>query len=550
MRMPFGSTAMVTLALAIDAAAALGQDGSSVMIQRDEGGTRVRHISMPNLEALRTPDFTRKDLPIFTEKLVLSEAQTEATGRRIDAYVSAFMVLTRELAVVAGPEAEFVLQPEGAPAGPRGGMLRPGPMGGPGVAFDDLEAQLPPGSQVGVSIAIGVDEGGDADGGGAPPQPSADVQVGIETPGGEDVSPELLAKFQERADALAAQVMEQVAAQQEARAAGEAPAGLPRGAGAMLNTPEAMEEHQAELKAKVDEFLKDKAKLRSQFVGDVQSDLADEQIQRWPALERALTRERSLPKGRISGESTDLVKLVAAQKLAESEMATLATSIEAYEVDLDGALKRRDAFLADANQGIDEAISSGDPDKAIAIAERAADLRVAVRKTNQQHAEQIALELGGEQGAAFRSAALQAFYPRIYHMTRGQRMFAAIKQMDDLPTDLVAAVAESQASYDGELKALNDHIRQTIDREEPRERLRGLEQLKRTMRGEDVNDDGEPALTMPDDPIREALEKRADMDDRYLRSVASLLPADRASELPKPRTHKGPIVIRGGNSPH
>jgi hypothetical protein len=173
----------------------------------------------------------------------------------------------------------------------------------------------------------------------------------------------------------------------------------------MPNTPEAMEEHQAELKAKVDEFLKDKAKLRSQFVGDVQSDLADEQIQRWPALERALTRERSLPKGRISGESTDLVKLVAAQKLAESEMATLATSIEAYEVDLDGALKRRDAFLADANQGIDEAISSGDPDKAIAIAERAADLRVAVRKTNQQHAEQIALELGGEQGAAFRSPA-------------------------------------------------------------------------------------------------------------------------------------------------
>ena len=50
----------------------------------------------------------------------------------------------------------------------------------------------------------------------------------------------------------------------------------------------------------------------------------------------------------------------------------------------------------------------------------------------------------------------------------------------------------------------------------------------------------------PEDPIKEAMERRADLDDRYLKNVAALLPADKAAELPKPRTRKGPLVIRGG----
>ncbi len=543
--------------LSAAATTALAQDGSSISIMRDDSGaTRVRHISMPNLEALRTPDFTRKDVPIFTERLILSEPQADAISQRIDAYVEAFIALTKDLATVAGPQAEFAPAAEGENVPGRPGMGGPGPMGGPGVAFDDLEAQLPPGSSVGVSMMIGMDDGGgdgDGEGGGGaagavPPQPSAQVEVGIETPNGEDVSPELLAKFQERANEMAKKMMEQVRAQQEARAAG-APAQAGDGGPAVLMTsPEDIEKHQAEMSAKIEEFLKAKAKLRATFVADAQSNLAPEQIERWPSLERALTRERSLPKGRISGESTDLEKVLAGQKLPESSMDALVAEIEAYELDLDAALKRRDAFLADANQGIDAAISSGDADKAISIAQKAADTRIAVRKVNQQHAKNIALKMAGEQGEAFHVAAMQAFYPRVYNPTRVQKMFLMIDELHGMPADAAAAVADMRKTYDSELVAMNDHIRQTIDREEPLERVRGLERLKRTMQGEETSPHGEPSITLPDDPIRDAIDKRSDMDDRYLKTVASMLPAEMASGLPKPRTHKGPITVRSGGS--
>ncbi|HVP73403.1 MAG TPA: hypothetical protein VMS30_06660, partial [Phycisphaerales bacterium] len=156
--------------------------------------------------------------------------------------------------------------------------------------------------------------------------------------------------------------------------------------------------------------------------------------------------------------------------------------------------------------------------------------------------------LGADGGPAFRAAALKAFYPSVYRQTRGQKAFAAIEKMDGVPADAAATLADLRRAYDSELVTANDHLRQTIDREQPKERMRGLENLKRTMQGEnDVNPE-EPFAERdrPEDPIKEAMERRADLDDRYLKNVAALLPADKAAELPKPRTRKGPLVIRSG----
>ncbi len=540
---------------------ARAQDGSSVMVRRDDSGaTRVMHFSMPNLEALRAPDFQPRDLPIFNDRLVLSDPQSEIIDKLIDAYVKDFQALTKDLATVAGPNAEF--SPENAddgnqpPAGPgkRMGAGGPGGLGAPGANFADIEGLLPPGSSIGISVGLSMnqDDGLDADGGGgaapAPPTPQAQVQVSVDTPGGEEIPQDLIDKIQERANEVAKQVVEQFQAQQEAKAAGKPMPGAPKGAAVQMLDADNLEAHQAELQAKIEDFLKAKARLRAQFVTNAQANLAEPQVARWPALERALTRARSLPKGRIAGESTDLLKVLNESKPTESQLATLAPHIDAYELALDSALKQRDEFLADANQRIDQAIGEQKPDKAISIADRAADVRVAVRTVNLQAMEQFAQAMGNDGGSAFRAAALKAFYPSVYQQTRGQRAFAAIGKMDGMPADATAALADLRRTYDAELATANDHLRQTIDREQPKERMRGLEQLKRTMAGEDAADPHEPFAERekPEDPIKDAMERRADLDDRYLKNVAALLPADKAAELPKPRTRKGPLIIRSG----
>ena len=162
--------------------------------------------------------------------------------------------------------------------------------------------------------------------------------------------------------------------------------------------------------------------------------------------------------------------------------------------------------------------------------------------------EQFAQSLGTDGGPAFRAAALKAFYPTVYQQTRGQRAFSAIEKMEGLPSDTSTAIADLRRAYDAELASINDHVRLTIDREQPRERMRSLENLKRTMQGENTIDPREPLAgrDRPEDPIKESLERRADLDDRYLKNIAALLPAGNAAELPKPRTRKGPLVIRGG----
>jgi len=569
-----------TLALAATlmfSSAALGQEGSSVIIRRDDSGAqKVIHFSMPNLAELRTPDFTRKDLPIFIDKLVLSEAQAAATGRQIDAYLEAFRALTKDLAVTAGPDAEYIPDDEtndGAGNGQGGGKTAAVGLGGGTAAsaldLGDLEAQLPPGTSIGIGVSMMAPaprgEGGGNDGAaggqappgarvrngyggeGAPPgarvamgnfQPS--VQVSIDSPEGEEIPQDVLDKIKQRADEMAAKMMEQIQAQLN----GAGDAGPQKPGPVMVGRIEDMEARQAELAAKVEQFTKDKARLRSEFVTNAQANLGAEQVQRWPALERALTRERSLPRGRLAGESTDLVKVLASQKPGEAALESLASQVEAYEMALDAALKQRDAFIAQASQNIDQAIAEDKPERAVSIAERGSDLRVAVRTINQQYADVFAQALG-ERGEAFRTAALKAFYPQVYRQTRGQKAFAAL---DKAGVDAAHAndLAALRSAYDAELLAINEHIRQTMDREQPKQAQRSMQQLKRTMRGQDGGGGPGAGMMQQEDPIREALEKRAELDDRYLKTIHGMLPPEMANSLPKPRTHKGPIVIRSG----
>ncbi len=524
---------------------ALAQDGAAVMIrQSGDGAADVVHFSLVNIEPLREPDFKREDLPIFTSKLLLSEPQTADVSRRIDSYIEALAELLKEMNDTPGPRIE-VAAPRGgadAPAGGRRMAVGLGPAGGPMMTqmgrFADLEAELPPGSSVNVGIGMGMSTSDD----GNPPVPSASVNLTVETPGGEDISPELLEKFQKRADEMAEQMTQSMRERQAAQEAQPQPA---EPVVAPLNVEE-LRAQQLALQEKLAELIKAKARLRADFVTQTQSVLAPEQVERWPALERALTRSRSLPKGRIAGESTDLLTLLEAQAFADSRIESLAAQILSYEMELDSALKRRDALLADASKGIDAAIGSGDTEKAISIAHRAADARISVRKINHQYAEQFSLELGSDEGETFRTAAMRAFYPRVLGQTRGQRLFDLAGRLSDVPADAAAAIADMRIAYEHELRTLNDQIMQTIDREEPLERVRGLQQLQTTIQGGGRMILDEPEVRRQIDPTREMFEKRAELDDRYIKSVHSVLPAELAAELPKPRTHKGPIVIRSG----
>jgi hypothetical protein len=546
---------LVIAAPAVLSHSAFAQDGASVMIRADDsGGRQVTRLSMPDFATLSTPDFTRKDLPIFIDQLLLSDPQREIIGRMIDAYLAEFRELTRQLASTAGPQAEYVPEDDGRPdeRRPRGRVMLGGSGGAlPPMDFEGLEEQLPPGSSM--AISVGVEDSGPGPEGAVPSPPRADVSVSIDAPDGEDIPQDLIDKIQAKADEMAAKITEAMAQQREAgEAGGAAEADQERPADMIVGNMEDVQARHAELLAKIEEFRKARAQLRAKFVIDAQATLAEEQAARWPALERALTRERSLPKGRLAGESTDLTKVLDSLKIDQGRLESIAPALEAYEMALDAALKARDAFLVHANCDIDVAIAEQKPDRAIQIAERVADLRVAVRSVNQNNALQIAQALGGDDGLAFDLAALKTFYPKLYQTTRGQKMFAAAESIDGLDVAQQAAIDDLSKAYESELANLNQQIRGVIDREQPLESVRSLQRLQRTMEGTDQAPDphGDPdqgfAEARTQDPVRQAMARRGELDDKYLNLASKVLTAAQASGLPKPRTNKGPIVIRSG----
>ena len=54
------------------------QSGRQVMVLDDGSGPRFVHFSLPDFRGLREPDFVRRDLPSFREKLQLDAAWTPA----------------------------------------------------------------------------------------------------------------------------------------------------------------------------------------------------------------------------------------------------------------------------------------------------------------------------------------------------------------------------------------------------------------------------------------------------------------------------------------
>src|SRR4029077_46795 len=130
-------------------------------------------------------------------------------------------------------------------------------------------------------------------------------------------------------------------------------------------------------------FGKAKAQLRQKFVADAQTQLAQPQVEKWPALERALLREKSLPQGRLSGERTDLFKVVKAAAIDDASRTAIAPQLDQYDLALDSALRQRNDFLDGADEKIDKAMQEQNFDRALSLTDRAAAMHVAVRSVNE-----------------------------------------------------------------------------------------------------------------------------------------------------------------------
>ncbi len=553
------------------------QQSSEMMVMDDGNGAQVMHFTMPDFQRLRTPDYILPDLPIFERSLHLSEAQLKRVDSMLDAYLVSFKALLKTHFPRLMPLGTENKESNGAdPSFVRGGgnegqvndfKFEEGESGigatiqealGDAVMVEgidlDLEAGAFPGGEGEMRVAMVIDVGDDEGGGniegggdfvvggdGEMPPPGVFISIGDEE--GMELSDEDRAKMEEMAQKIAERIKKKMA---EREANGEV---------GMEFTPESMEERKLKYEAmakQAEVFETARKTLGEEFTDQVKSLLAEEQLTRWPKFDQAITRKKTLPLGRMDGERTDLVSVLESLDIDTSQTGQLHEQVESYGETLHAALTHRNAFLRDSQTRVDKALGEGKTEKALAIVDWITRLRLAVRRVNIQYTEAMAGEMSADEGAAFRDAVLRRSFPRVYRTTRGEKAFAAARNLEGLDASLLVSIDALYDLYQMELESMNERIKGAILKHEPSEARRMIEHFQEMQAGHGEMMD---LPGMRDDPIRVALRSRRDLDERWMKQLYELFTPDQVKQLPTlpSQVNRQPIIIEnwsgGGGAP-
>lgn len=267
----------------------------------------------------------------------------------------------------------------------------------------------------------------------------------------------------------------------------------------------------------------EKARLRDEFVTNAQAVLKDEQKERWPALSRKLTRERTLNKGRLSGESIDLFRVVKEMNFTPQVTESISAVLVEYDLRLDAALQARNSEIERSQQQMMQATQVRDVAALVAMTERLMKAREAVRNVNDDHAVLIAAKLPADLATTFATTVRTRAYPRVYRPTQTQRLLKAAEELEGLEAGVLAAIRDLEKAYLVELGPVNDRVREVVRTNEV------ADQVNRAAQRVGPNANGSVA---PEDPIGRAFQERNKMGQAYADRLKGLLTEEQWKQLP------------------
>jgi hypothetical protein len=281
---------------------------------------------------------------------------------------------------------------------------------------------------------------------------------------------------------------------------------------------------------KLEAWRAQRAKLREQLVSGVKAQLRDDQATRWPTFERKLDREKTLTRGRLSGESTDLLKVVDRLELDDVTLAGAKEILGNYELRLAEALKARNDYFAQSEPRLMRAVQELDVKTGLDIARKQVQYRIRLRDVNEEYRPLIAAALPAEVAAKFNEEALRDSFERVFRPTRADEVLEYVRSLD-LPSEIVQQIDAIEQAYRQELKTMNEKLVSITKKEEPQEQIREAERFAGFISGNfqprrgGGNDAG--------DPVRDGFRDRRDMAEKYIERLATVLTPEQAANMPK-----------------
>lgn len=287
------------------------------------------------------------------------------------------------------------------------------------------------------------------------------------------------------------------------------------------------------------EHTKRMASLESQFLDDFKAVLDPKQVEKWPSVERAHRREKSLPGGMLSGERTDLVSIFDELDIADPQPG-LTEAIERYETDLDRALTERDEQRRAIEKKSEEMMKDFDPSRMdfSKIRQMMQDARktgVRVRDVNERHARLIAAALPDDKRAEFDKRVREQTYPMVYREPYTSKAIDAALGFDGLTPEQKSSIDALKATYTRELSAADEKWAAAISAEE------------KDGGGDPFMGFGRFVPGGKDDPspTEEARKARRELDKSTLEKLKAVLTPEQAEKLPE-RADENPWMMNFG----
>ena len=297
------------------------------------------------------------------------------------------------------------------------------------------------------------------------------------------------------------------------------------------------------------EWTVEKAAMRERFVGSLKTQLDDDQLAAWAGFNRFLVREKSLPRSRLSGEGANLFFAIDEFELEEADFERIESLFDDYEISLHEALVSRDRFLETSAPKLYRALQQGSADEAKRIVERQVDYRKAIRDVNERYIQIFSAAVAENDqavGAAFSKAMNQAAHESIYRATRTTRAFEIALTMD-LDPEVMSAVTDLSTAYETELTSMNEKIYRAVRKQEPKDQLAEVDRMSSFLSGNFMGAMGNRwGGGDEENPVREAYDKRSELDTSYYERLAALLTPEQLEELPAPRGGRRGEGGRGG----
>jgi len=297
--------------------------------------------------------------------------------------------------------------------------------------------------------------------------------------------------------------------------------------------------------AKRDEWSKRREALDKEFLDELRLVLTAEQESRWSIVERELRRMRSMPSGRMLGESIDAIAFVTDDVSAPS--AEVQAVLDRYAREIDSALKARDDAVAEADKAGLESLFTTDPEQVRKIFDHVRSARIRVRDLNRKAVEETAARLDPDAGAAMRRRLLDTMTQTLSLTDSfALQMLTAAADLESLSDSQRAQVKSATDTYLAKRDAwIAGYLRTAMEIEE----TAIPEQLARALSGE-APDEGSYNMTESKsertklEPLRRAWEERIEFEKRTREQVTAMLTPEQRTQMPLLITQ---IMIRFGD---